>query len=69
MTATAPITQDLVTLPRRLPECGLPNLVGMTRTELAAALVAAGTPENQAGMRTRQIWQWLYTAASPTSPR
>jgi 23S rRNA (adenine2503-C2)-methyltransferase len=60
MTATAPITQDLLTLPRRLPEDGLPNIVGMTRTELAAALVAAGTPGDQVAMRTRQIWQWIY---------
>jgi 23S rRNA (adenine2503-C2)-methyltransferase len=60
MTATAPITQDLLTLPRRLPEGGLPNLVGLTRDELAAALRAAGTPEDQVAMRSRQLWQWIY---------
>ncbi len=60
MTATAPITQDLLTLPRRLPEGGLPNLVGMTRDGLADALRAAGTPEDQVAMRSRQLWQWIY---------
>jgi 23S rRNA (adenine2503-C2)-methyltransferase len=60
MTATAPITQDVLTLPRRLPEGGRTNLVGLTRAEMAAALVAAGTPERQAKMRTGQIWQWIY---------
>ncbi len=61
MTApAAPITQDVLTLPRRLPAGGPVNLVGLTREGLRAALVAAGTPEAQATMRTRQIWQWVY---------
>ncbi|MEL6126242.1 MAG: 23S rRNA (adenine(2503)-C(2))-methyltransferase RlmN [Pseudomonadota bacterium] len=60
MTATAPITQDLMTLPRKLPEGQRPNLVGMTRESMRAALIEAGTPEKQAKMRTGQIWQWLY---------
>ena len=41
--ATAPITQDLVTLPRKLPE-GHVNLVGLTREALKEALITAGTP-------------------------
>ena len=57
--ATTPITQDVLTIARRLPE-GRPNLIGMTRVEMSRALVAAGTPERQAKMRTGQIWQWLY---------
>ncbi|MEM1129260.1 MAG: 23S rRNA (adenine(2503)-C(2))-methyltransferase RlmN [Pseudomonadota bacterium] len=60
MTATAPITQDVQTLPRKLPETGKVNLVGLTRPELRAALIAAGTPEKQAKMREAQIWQWIY---------
>ncbi|MCA8881014.1 MAG: 23S rRNA (adenine(2503)-C(2))-methyltransferase RlmN [Rhodobacteraceae bacterium] len=60
MTASAPITQDVLTLPRNLPEEGRRNLVGLTRPELRAALVAAGTPEAQAKMRENQIWQWIY---------
>ncbi len=60
VTASAPITQDVMTLPRKLPECGKPNLVGLTRPELRAALVAAGTPESQAKMRENQVWQWIY---------
>jgi 23S rRNA (adenine2503-C2)-methyltransferase len=58
--ATAPITQDVVTIPRRLPEGGRPNIVGLTREQLREALVAAGTPEKQAKMRVGQIWQWVY---------
>ena len=57
--ATAPITQDVLTLPRALPE-GRTNLVGLTRAGLRDALIAAGTPEGQAKMRTGQVWQWIY---------
>jgi 23S rRNA (adenine2503-C2)-methyltransferase len=59
MTATAPITQDVLTIPRKLPE-GPVNLVGLTREALRDALIAAGTPEKQAKMRVNQIWQWIY---------
>ena len=59
MTRTTPITQDVMTIPRKLPE-GPVNLVGLTRDGLRAALVDAGTPEKQAKMRTGQIWQWIY---------
>ncbi|MGB5559331.1 MAG: 23S rRNA (adenine(2503)-C(2))-methyltransferase RlmN [Paracoccaceae bacterium] len=59
MTATAPITQDVHTIPRKLPE-GPVNLVGLTRDALRDTLIAAGTPERQAKMRAGQIWQWLY---------
>jgi 23S rRNA (adenine2503-C2)-methyltransferase len=57
---TAPITQDVLTLPRKLPEGGKVNLVGLTRDQLRAALVAAGTPEKQLKMRLGQVWQWIY---------
>lgn len=57
--ATAPITQDVLTLPRKAPE-GKANLVGLTRDALRDALIAAGTPEKQARMRVGQIWQWIY---------
>ncbi|MCA0870600.1 23S rRNA (adenine(2503)-C(2))-methyltransferase RlmN [Seohaeicola saemankumensis] len=59
MSATAPITQDVMTFPRKLPE-GPVNLVGLTRDAMREALIAAGTPEKQAKMRTGQIWQWIY---------
>ena len=59
MTATAPITQDVLTIPRKVPE-GAKNLVGMTREAMRDALIAAGTPEKQAKMRTNQLWQWVY---------
>ncbi|WP_340262446.1 23S rRNA (adenine(2503)-C(2))-methyltransferase RlmN [Roseobacter sp. HKCCA0882] len=58
--ASAPITQDVMTIPRKLPETGLTNIVGLSRDALRAALIAAGTPEKQAKMRVNQIWQWVY---------
>jgi len=61
MTATAPITQDVHTIPRKdLSGDGRINLVGLTRDALRAALIKAGTPEKQSKMRTNQMWQWLY---------
>ncbi|RUS60171.1 23S rRNA (adenine(2503)-C(2))-methyltransferase RlmN [Pseudorhodobacter sp. E13] len=57
---TAPITQDVHTIPRKLPEGGKINIIGLTRDQLRAALIAAGCPEKQAKMRVGQIWQWVY---------
>ena len=57
---SAPITQDVLTLPRKLAEGGKINLVGLTRDALRAALITAGTPERQAKMRVGQVWQWVY---------
>ncbi len=59
MSATAPITQDVMTIPRKLPE-GPMNLVGLTRDAMREVLIAHGTPEKQAKMRVGQIWQWIY---------
>ena len=59
MDSKAPITQDVLTIPRKLPD-GPVNLVGLTRPALRDALIAAGTTEKQAKMRAGQIWQWLY---------
>jgi len=59
MTDTAPITQDVLTIPRKLPD-GPVNLVGLTREKLRETLIAHGTPEKQAKMRVNQIWQWIY---------
>ncbi|WP_103258381.1 23S rRNA (adenine(2503)-C(2))-methyltransferase RlmN [Tabrizicola aquatica] len=57
---TAPITQDVLTIPRKLPASDKVNLVGLTRAALREALIAAGTPEKQAKMRVGQVWQWVY---------
>ena len=57
--AATPITQDVHTIPRKLPDGPL-NLVGMTRDRMREALIAHGTPEKQAKMRVGQIWQWIY---------
>ena len=55
----APITQDVVTIPRK-SLAGKTNLIGLTRGALRNVLIKADTPEKQARMRTRQIWQWIY---------
>jgi len=63
MTANSPvmsITPDVLTVPRKLPESGRINIVGLTRTHLAEALLAAGTPGAQVKMRVGQVWQWVY---------
>ena len=59
MHAQAPITQDVLTLPRRTSEGPL-NLVGLTRAGLKEALLAADTPQKQVNMRVNQVWQWIY---------
>ena len=57
--ADAPITQDVMTIPRKLPD-GPVNLVGLTRAAMRDVLISKGTPERQAKMRVGQIWQWIY---------
>ncbi|MBB5700281.1 23S rRNA (adenine2503-C2)-methyltransferase [Ochrobactrum daejeonense] len=37
-----------------------PSLIGMSREEMAEALVKAGVPERQVKMRISQLWHWLY---------
>ena len=56
----APLVQDMLTLPRKAEDGGRVNLIGLTRPQLRAALIEAGTPEGQAKMREAQVWQWLY---------
>jgi len=60
MEPVAPITQDVMTIKRKLPEGGPTNIVGLTRTQLREALLAVGVKEKQAKMRVNQIWQWIY---------
>ena len=57
--ASAPITQDLITVPRKMLD-GPTNLVGLTRDAMRNALMSAGTSEKQSKMRTGQLWQWIY---------
>lgn len=37
-----------------------PSLVGMTRIEMAKALLAIGVEERQLRMRVAQLWHWIY---------
>ena len=55
-----PLVPEALALPRKVDPDARPNLIGLTRPQLRAALIAAGTPEGQAKMRERQLWQWLY---------
>lgn len=57
---TTPITPDNLTVPRKEPAPEMPNLIGMSRDAMRAALIVAGTPEKQAKMRVGQIWGWIY---------
>ena len=61
MTAAAPrpLVPEVAPL-KRAPAPAQPNLIGMTRPALRAALAEAGVPERQAGMRAGQVWSWLY---------
>ncbi len=62
---STPVTPDVTTIPRKV-EPALPNLIGMTRDQLAQALSDVGTPEKQIKMRTGQVWQWIYTKGVTT---
>ena len=57
--ASVPITQDVLTVPRKF-QTGPINLVGLPRIELLDALIEAGTNAKKAKMRAGQIWQWIY---------
>jgi 23S rRNA (adenine2503-C2)-methyltransferase len=37
-----------------------PSLVGLSRSELLAALAGIAVPEGKRNMRAQQIWSWLY---------
>jgi 23S rRNA (adenine2503-C2)-methyltransferase len=54
MTTLAPAPAAASSSDRRL------DLIGLDRTELAAALAAVGVPERQRRMRANQLWHWLY---------
>ncbi len=60
MEPQAPITQDVMTIKRVLPEGGPVNIVGLTRDQLRDALIGIGVKEKQAKMRVNQVWQWIY---------
>jgi 23S rRNA (adenine2503-C2)-methyltransferase len=60
MQPSAPITQDVLTIPRKDAAGAKINLVGLTRPALREVLIEHGTPEKQAKMRVGQLWQWIY---------
>jgi len=68
--ATTPLVPDVAARPA--PAVAVPapaadgrtELLGLTRAEIAAALVAAGEPEKGARMRASQLWHWIYYRGS-----
>lgn len=44
----------------RLPPEEKPSLIGLSRTEIGAALQRIGIEQKQIRMRTAQIWNWVY---------
>ncbi|MFC3080206.1 23S rRNA (adenine(2503)-C(2))-methyltransferase RlmN [Phenylobacterium terrae] len=55
------ITLDLSHAPAAAPAPAKPNLTGLTRQGLAAALVDAGVVRpDKARMRASQIWRWIH---------
>jgi 23S rRNA (adenine2503-C2)-methyltransferase len=55
------VTLDLSRAPAQPLAPKLPNLSGLTRAELAAALVEGGAvPKEKARMRASQLWRWIH---------
>ena len=52
------VQPEVAAIPRPAPP--RPSLIGLTRPALRAALAEIGVPERQTGMRTAQLWQWIY---------
>jgi 23S rRNA (adenine2503-C2)-methyltransferase len=60
--AAIPLVPDVQARPMAAPATasGPVELLGLTRAEIAAALIAAGEPEKGAKMRSSQLWHWIY---------
>ncbi|MDX2235228.1 MAG: 23S rRNA (adenine(2503)-C(2))-methyltransferase RlmN [Hyphomonadaceae bacterium] len=50
----------LISAPAQASTPALPSLVGLTRDELRAQMVAMGVPAAKAKMRAEQLWRWIY---------
>lgn len=71
MIPSAALVDDVRVGDRALATLGQPatdgasvELLGLTRAEIAAALVAAGEAEKSAKMRANQLWHWIYYRGS-----
>lgn len=53
-------TRDQLARHARASQEAKPSLIGMSREEMAEALIKVGVPERQAKMRISQLWHWLY---------
>lgn len=57
---------DVITVPKKSSDDPRHDILGLTRAELRQALVDAGVPDNQANMRTTQVWHWVYHRGATT---
>ena len=62
---SAPITQDLITIPRKMPD-GPINLVGLSRDAMRELLIEHGTKEKQAKMRVVRFGSGSISGAYAT---
>ncbi len=66
MTATAPITLDNITVPRKLETEAKTNLIGLQRDALKAVFANIGIADKQLNMRVNQVWGWMYQKGALT---
>ena len=59
MKAASAAAQPVAPFPHAMLE-DKPSLIGLSREDLARALVEKGVAERQVRMRVQQIWHWLY---------
>jgi 23S rRNA (adenine2503-C2)-methyltransferase len=58
---STPGPHDVVVVPRAAaPATEKVDLLGLSRDEMKAVLIAIGVPEKQARMRMSQLWHWIY---------
>ncbi|ASY64655.1 Ribosomal RNA large subunit methyltransferase N [Sinorhizobium sojae CCBAU 05684] len=62
MPATEILNRNIVKTPEvsAVPRTEKPSLIGISREDMAKALVDKGVPERQVKMRVSQLWHWLY---------
>jgi 23S rRNA (adenine2503-C2)-methyltransferase len=66
MTATAPITPDNITIPRKQEAEAKTNLIGLKRDALKDVFASIGIADKQLNMRVNQVWGWMYQKGALT---
>ncbi|PTW63308.1 23S rRNA m(2)A-2503 methyltransferase [Breoghania corrubedonensis] len=61
LTQTRPAGRTITARPPVVASAGAkPSLLGMSRRELAEAVLSIGVPDKQVRMRVSQLWHWIY---------